>query len=86
MVHEPAHLFPPTEVPHLDDLVRAPRRKPLAAGGRRRDSLDAGNMGGEDEHRLERERERAVGPDRDAALQAVEQLLVRARHDLERGR
>lgn len=83
VLHEPPDLFPSPQVPHLHDLIRAPRSEPFASLRRSRNGFDAGHMCREDEDGFQVEG--VLGRIyRDCALKAVEQLLVRADDDLER--
>lgn len=53
MMHQPADLFPPAKVPNFDNLFGAAGGEPFAAARRGSDGFDAGDMGREDELRLE---------------------------------
>ena len=53
VLHKTPQLLPSPQVPHLDDLIRAPSRKPLPSLRGNRDGFDARDVSGEDENGLE---------------------------------
>jgi len=53
VMHQTANFFASTQIPNLDDFVRAPCRQPLSTIGRGGDGFDAGDMGREDEYRVQ---------------------------------
>ena len=75
MLHKTTQFFPSLQVPHLDDLVRAPGCQPLSSLRRNGNRFDARDMGREDEDGLEIEAvlSRVGG---DCALSAIEQFFI----------